>query len=368
MRRTTTWRQSRPAAAKGTGRGRHCGPTLPFAAVPPAATGRIITAAMQLLAEIGIRVEAGTEADDLLARAGCEVRPEGVVRIPERVVRRALESVARSTRLWDRDGRTWIDVDGCHTWFMPGMTCIKVPDAETGAPRDSTADDLALITRIADGLPDMDAVCVAVKDVPNSTMQGEIGEFAIMAKNTVKPLEYLCEHAESLDAVIAMATALRGSPQALAEKPWFLHIITPLPLFYAADHCRQVIAAARAGVPVSCGTLAIGGASAPITTAGCLVHCLATDFAGMVLGQAAREGAFCIGSTNPYFMEVATGGIGNLAQTMLGEQLICQIRRELGIPSFTAIGGDASASRFGQDAVFEIATMMGQIFHTRPAT
>ena len=48
--------------------------------------------------------------------------------------------------------------------------------------------------------------------------------------------------------------------------------------------------------------------------------------------------------------------------------MICQIRRELGLPSFTGLGGDARSRRFGEDAVFEIATMMGQIFHTRPAT
>ena len=53
---------------------------------------------------------------------------------------------------------------------------------------------------------------------------------------------------------------------------------------------------------------------------------------------------------------------------MLAEQLICQVRRHLGLPSLTGLGGEARSRRFGQDAVFEIATMMGQIYHTRPAT
>ena len=349
-------------------RGLHIGRTLPYDPLPREDADAIIEATYELLEEIGVRFEAGTDADALLAGVGCTIVGDSTVRIPRAVVKAALASMARSVKLWNRDGSAALDIDRHHTWFMPGMTCIKIFDLRTGEARDSTRDDLAMVTRIADGLPNIDAVCVSCKDVANSTMAGEIGEFACMAENTTKPLEYLCEFSESLRAAIDMAAAIRGGREQLAAKPYFLHIITPLPLFYAATHVEQIIDAARAGVPTSVGTLAIGGASAPITTAGCLVQCLATDFAGMVLGQAVQPGCFCIGSTNPYFMEPATGGIGNMPQTMLGEQIICQIRRQLDLPSFTGLGGEAKSRRFNQDAVFEIATMMSQIFHTRPAT
>ncbi|MCB2126725.1 MAG: trimethylamine methyltransferase family protein [Albidovulum sp.] len=368
MRRAMQRQRTAPEAAAPQPRGTHAASSRPYDTIAPTDAERIVDAALTLLAEIGLRFEPGTEAEALLTQAGCTVTPDGVVRMPAFVVRRALATVAKSVRLWSRDATRAIDIDAHHTWFMPGMTCIKVYDEVTGEPRDSTRADLATITRIADGLDNIDAVCVACKDVPNSTLRGEIGEFLCMMENTTKPLEYLCEWTRSLEAAIEMAAALRGGRAELAEKPYFLHIVTPLPLCYAAGHVEQIMIAARAGVPLSVGTIAIGGASTPITTAGTVVQCLATDFAGMVLGQAAREGAFCIGSTNPYFMEPATGGIGNLPQTMLAEQLICQVRRHLGLPSLTGLGGEARSRRFGQDAVFEIATMMGQIYHTRPAT
>ena len=91
------------------------------------------------------------------------------------------------------------------------MTCIKVFDLETGEPRDSTREDIATIARVADALPNIDGVCTPVKDVPNSTLHGEIGEFVAMAENTTKPLEYLCENSAAFDAVIEMAAAIRGS-------------------------------------------------------------------------------------------------------------------------------------------------------------
>ncbi len=368
MRRSAQRRAESAPDSRPSDTGLHSTRTRAYDPIQDHEVDRILQEVFTHLAEIGCRFDTGTEADALMAAAGCEVMRNGVIRIPEAVTRAALAGCAKSVKLWNRDATRALDIDADHTWFMPGMTCIKVYDLETGEHRFSNRDDLATITRLADGLDHIDAVCVSVKDVPNSNKWGEVGEFLTLMENTTKPVEYLCEWTSSLQAAIDMAAALRGGHAALREKPYFLHIITPLPLSYAEGHVEQVILCARAGVPVSVGTLAIGGASSPITTAGTIVHCLATDFAGMVLAQAAAPGAFAVGSTNPYFMEVATGGIGNLPQTMLGEQIICQIRRRLGIPSFTGLGGEAHSSRFSADSVFEVATMMGQLYHCRPAT
>src|SRR5262249_34767593 len=155
---------------------------------------------------------------------------DGVVRFEPDMVRETLSSVAKSAKLWDRDGVRAIDLDCHHTWFIPGMTCIKVYDLETGAPRDSSGEDLATVTRVADALSNIDAVCSACKNVTRSDIHGEIEEFALMASNTLKPLEYLCESPASLGVAIEMAATLSGGRQELFDKPYFLQIITPLPL------------------------------------------------------------------------------------------------------------------------------------------
>jgi trimethylamine:corrinoid methyltransferase-like protein len=168
--------------------------------------------------------------------------------------------------------------------------------------------------------------------------------------------------------VIDMAAAIRGGRKQLFDKPYFLQIVTPLPLSYHPAHSDQVISAVLAGVPVSVGTLPIGGASTPITTAACIVNSLATDFAGMVLAQCIRPGSFCIGSSDVCFMEPATGSIGNFAQTSLADMAMCQVRRKLGMPSFTGALGYSAARRFNQDAVAEISYSLMQAFYSRPAT
>jgi trimethylamine:corrinoid methyltransferase-like protein len=248
------------------------------------------------------------------------------------------------------------------------MTCIKVFDLETGELRESTWEDLATITRVADALPNIDGVCVAVKDVPNSTLHGEIGEFVAMVENTSKPLEYLCEKSAAFDAVIEMAAAIRGGMDQLAEKPYFTQIITPLPIHYLKTHTDQIIRAAECGVPVSLGTVSIGGASAPYTIAGSMAVSFATDFAGIVLSQLVRKGSFCMGCSENSFMEPARGSVGNWVPDQLADIATRQVMTRLGLPPAAGASGASDAGRFNQDAALEIATGMASAFYTRPTT
>src|ERR1019366_2856987 len=138
----------------------------------------------------GLHYSASAPYDPLPRGQVLAVSADGIVRIPPELVRECLAAVAKSVRLWDRDGERYIELDNHHTWFFPGMTCIKVYDERTGEPRASTRADLEAITRVADALPNIDGACIACKNVANSDIHGEIDEFSAMAENTTKPLEY----------------------------------------------------------------------------------------------------------------------------------------------------------------------------------
>jgi len=346
----------------------HVGKTEPYDILAADGAQRIIDASLELLESSGVVFEPGSEALEILADNGCDASSEGIVRIAPDLVHEALASVSKSAKLWGRDGSNFIQIDKDHTCFFPGMTCIKVYDLETGEARQSNREDLETITRVADVLPNIDGVCIACKNIERSDIFGEIDEFAAMAENTTKPLEYLCEHSQSLEVVIEMAAAIRGGYDALRDKPYFLHIVTPLPLNFAKTHSDQIIAAVRAGVPVTSGTLPIGGASSPVTVAGCLTQSLVTDMAAMVLGQLVEKGSFCMGGSDVSFMEPATGGIGSFVQASLADMAIIQVMRQLDLPSLTGIAGDSVARRFNQDAVWGISSTMMQTFYSRPAT
>lgn len=348
-------------------RGLHRGPTPPYSPVSRQDAQRLIDATFELMSQTGVGFEPVPALMDRLRTAGCEVSADGLVKFPVDLIQKSIDSVAKSVRLWNRDGSASIEIDCKHTWFVPGMTCIKVYDDETGEARDSNREDLATVTRVSDAMQNIDAVCVTCKNVGESTIHGEIDEFAVLAENTTKPLIYLCEYAKSLGVVIDMASAIRGGRKELVDKPYFMHLVTPLPLYYAKPHTDQLIEAVEAGIPVTAGTVTMGGASAPITIAGCVVHSLATDLTAVVLSQVIREGSFCIGSSDASFMEVATGAIGSPSQSVMAEMAMCEISRILNLPRLTNLAGDSQARRFNQDAVAEISSNMMQAFYSRPA-
>jgi trimethylamine:corrinoid methyltransferase-like protein len=334
--------------------------------LPKGDVEKLVDATFQLLRETGVAFDPDPQVLDRFSDAGCEISADHIVKFERDLVMECIASVPKSVKIWNRNGTAYREIKEGMTSFAPGMTCIKVFDLNTGEPRESTSEDLATITRVADALPNIDAVCVTVKDIPNSTICGEIGEFLTMAENTTKPLEYLCDESISLDAVIEMAAAIRGGMDVLVEKPYFNHIITALPLYYAKTHTDQIIRAAEAGIPVTMGTISIGGASAPLTIAACMTHNLATDLAGITLSQLVRKGSFFAGTSECAMMEPATGSLGNRVPDMLADIANRQVASHLGlIPLAGGGGGESNARRFNQDAVLEITMGMMKDFFLR---
>ena len=328
---------------------------------------KILDTSFQLLREIGVAFDPDPRVLDLFSDAGCDISADHTVRFETDFVKECLQTLAKSAKVWNRDGSDYLEMKEGGTVFLPGMTCIKVFDLDTDEPRDSTHEDLATITRVADALPNMDGVCVTVKDVPDSTLHGEIGEFVAMAENTGKPLEYLCENSAAFDAAIEMAAAIRGGMDRLAEKPYFTQIVTPLPLYYAKTHSDQIIRAAECGIPVNTGTISIGGATAPYTIAGSMTHSLATDFAAVALSQLVRKGAFCAPCSENIFMEPIRGNLGNTVPDLLAELATRQVMTHLGLLPMAGAGGGSRARRFNQDAALQIAAGIEKMFFTRPA-
>lgn len=336
--------------------------------LPESDVHKILDATFKLMNEIGVAFDPDPRVLDRFADAGCEITSDHTVKFKRELVEECLDTVAKSIKVWNRDVTDYIETKEGVTSFFSGMTCIKVFDLKTGEKRDSTYDDLATITRVADALPNIDGVCTPVKDVPNSTLHGEIGEFIALAENTTKPLEYLCEKSIAFEAAIEMAAAIRGGMDKLAEKPYFTQVVTPLPLYFAKTHSDQIILGAECGVPVTSGTISIGGGTSPITIAGSMTHCLATDFAGITLSQLVKKGSFCHGSSESSFMEPTTGSLGNAIPDLMADMAMRQVRGHYGLVPLAGGGGGSSAPSFNQDAVLDISTGLQEAFFLQGGT
>ena len=89
---------------------------------------RILEEAFQLLLRPGIKVQ-NSEARELLASAGVTIDEETLVaKIPESLVRKALESVPREFYLYDYDGNPKVQYGGDAVHFDPGSSGVTILD------------------------------------------------------------------------------------------------------------------------------------------------------------------------------------------------------------------------------------------------
>ncbi len=309
------------------------GDALPYNILPDPEIEKITETIFQVMGEIGIKFDPDPRAMDLFTDTGCDVSVDGIVKFPTDLVKHSLDSAGKSIKIWNRPATDYIEISTMHSVFWAGITCINVIDRETGERRPSTKDDLATITRLGDALENIDGICLPCKMTEKPDAHGEMEEFAVMVENTTKPLKYLCQYVEPLQAAIDIAASVRGGLDCLKEKSYFILTISPMPLYYTQDNIDQIFLVVENGIPANMGGMSIGGASAPITHAGNIVSMMATDFAGIVLMQLIREGSFCTVGSLPAFMNPLTGGLGGIGEIGAVETARRQTAGFFGLPT-----------------------------------
>ena len=129
---------------------------------------RILDEAYQLLLKPGIKVN-NEEARDLLASAGAQIDPEtNVVKIPQQIARKALETAPREFYLYDYDGNPKVKYGGDAVHFDPGSSGIAMLNPETLEHDTTETQHLLKLIKVAEQLSQYDAQSTAVvcHDVP----------------------------------------------------------------------------------------------------------------------------------------------------------------------------------------------------------
>ena len=128
-------------------------PRLRWQVLTPADVERLEQAILETLAEVGVRFPL-ERALDALERGGCRVdRASQVARLPEDVVRAALQAAPTAPLLAARDPRCDIVLDGTACHLSNDGCGVRVVDPETGELRPSTRQDVADSARFVDAAP-----------------------------------------------------------------------------------------------------------------------------------------------------------------------------------------------------------------------
>ena len=180
---------------------------------------RILDEAFQLMLKPGIKVQ-NAEARDLLASAGAQVDEESfVVRIPEQIVNRALETVPHQFHLYDYEGNPKVQYGGDAVHFDPGSSGITILDPETLEHKNSTTPDLINILKITEQIPQYDAQSTALVCTEVHRDIQDLYRLYLVLLYSRKPIVTGAFTNQTIHHMIEMLAIFAGGKDALCQKP-----------------------------------------------------------------------------------------------------------------------------------------------------
>ncbi len=301
---------------------------------------RILDEAYQLLEDPGVRVHSD-RALALLDGAGAKIDRQGrVAHIPPDVTRRALETVPGSFHLYNTAGEPAVHYGGDDVHFDPGSAAIEILDHGSPHSRQPVTADLIAATRLGEVLPAIDAVstCLVCADVPEAI--GDLYRLFLVLLNARKPVVTGAFAVETWSVMHEMLVAVRGSADALREKPLAVFDVCPSPpLLWSTITCENLIDCAVNGIPAELVSMPLTGATGPVTLAGAVVQHAAESLSGIVIHQLAGPGAPIVWGGSPAAFDMRTGTTPmGAVETMMIDMAYSEVGKSLGLPTHAYMG------------------------------
>jgi trimethylamine--corrinoid protein Co-methyltransferase len=301
---------------------------------------KIVDEAFGLLMDPGVRVH-NQEALTLLADAGAEVDPDSqIARIPEAIVRQALESAPSEFWLYDLEGQPAVHYGGDDVQFDPGSAAITILDGETQRQRAPVTEDFVKFVKLVEMLPQLDAQSTALicMDVPEEI--GDLYRLYIALHFIRKPIVTGAFRKDTWWTMKDMLAARVGGEDTLVEKPIAVFDVCPSPpLLWSDLTCQNLIDCARAGIPAELVSMPLAGATAPVTLAASVVQHAAECMSGVTIGQLAKGGSPIVwgGSPAAFDMRKGTTPMGAVGTWMI-DCSYAEVGKSLGLPTHSYLG------------------------------
>ncbi|HSW42450.1 MAG TPA: trimethylamine methyltransferase family protein [Patescibacteria group bacterium] len=321
----------------------------------PATAERLEEASLAILERTGVEIPV-PEALDLLRHAGAAVDGSRV-RIPERLVRWALETAPRRITLHDRAGTPALDLSGRNHFFGTGSDCLNVLDHRSGERRRATRADLREGLTLADALPNIDFVMSMFLPADVDQTLADRHQAAELLARTRKPIVLVTYDLPGLLDGLEMAEIVAGGRAPHAERPQLgVYINVTRGLLFNEDSVRKLLVCAERGVPALWIPVTSGGTTGPITLAGTIAINTAGILAGVVIAELAREGA-------PVVVP-AFGGDSLDLRTMIDpyagpepKGVAASLAHRWGLPMFS-LGGGSDAKTVDEQSAAEAGLTM----------
>ncbi|MFZ5857990.1 MAG: trimethylamine methyltransferase family protein [Chloroflexota bacterium] len=330
--------------------------TTRFEVLSPQEVERIHAASMEILAEVGIKVNF-KKARELFREAGADVNEETfAVKIPEKLVRWAVDQAPKQFSLYGIDGGFSFEIGPNQTGpvFAGLGTPTRILDLETGAARPTLQKDVLDHIILIDACNNIhnSQMDIWPDDIPMTTIHTEA--IWAWAHHSRKPYGMGCYgYLPTWDMMRMMAIAVGGKAE-LQKRPRFFAICSVVsPLQMDQAQAEGLLICAEYGQPVTCAPEAIAGTTAPVTLAGLLAQENAAILAHITVAQIFRPGAPILYGTvsTTANMRYGTVTLGS-PETGLISAASAQLARYYGLP-IRSVGGATDSKREDLQAGFE---------------
>jgi trimethylamine--corrinoid protein Co-methyltransferase len=267
---------------------------------------------LQILEQIGMDI-GYPAALEVLKKGGAKVDGQRVF-FPSRLVEAQIKKAPRRFMLHARNPQNNVVVGGGNTVFAPGYGAPFVTDIENGRRKGTLQDfeNFVKLTGASINLDVLSGTVVEPTDVPYEIRHAQMMYTAM--KYSDKCFMGSTMGAQAAKDCIQMAAILFGGRDQIESAPAIVSVVGPLtPLKYDVRMLGALMEYAAAGQPVLIASLAIAGATGPVTLAGNLALQNAEVLAGIVLIQLIREGTPVIfgGASSNAEMRNGTLSIGS---------------------------------------------------------
>ena len=295
----------------------------------------------RILEEVGFG-DATPHCIDACTAIGAIQGNDGRLRMPRAVVERAMELAEKQLVLHGQDPAHDLRISDQRVHFATAGAAVMIADSESGTYRDSTAQDLYDMARIADTCEHIhlfQRTCV-LRDVADN-YEMDLNTLYCSVMGTSKHVGSSWTDVSHLEKSLDLLHIIAGSEAQWRARPFVSQsncfVVPPMKFTEEALKCLKV--AVEGGMPVLLLSAGQAGATTPACLAGAVSQAWAECLGGLVYVNAIKPGAPAILGAWPFVSDLRTGAMsGGSPEQGLLSAACAQIGESFKLPFGTACG------------------------------
>ena len=295
----------------------------------------------RILEEIGFN-DATPHCIETCTSVGAILGDDGRLRMPRQVVENALKLAERNLILYGQDPAYDRQISGTRVHFATGGAAVMIVDSVNNRYRESTAQDLYDLARIADTCEHFhifQRMCVLRDIADNFEMDFNTAYCAV--SGTSKHVGASWTHYTHLEKSLEMLHVIAGGEDKWRARPFVSQsncFVVP-PMKFATDALECLRVAVEGGMPVLLLSAGQAGATTPACLAGATSQAWAECLGGLVYVNAIKPGAPAILGAWPFISDLRTGSMsGGSPEQGLLSAACAQMGVHFDLPFGTACG------------------------------